>query len=978
MVALRRFLKMALPLAILLSCACSAYGQEASADQAKVLLEKGIAQYNSFDFTSAQASLLKVDRSKLADPDKKTLDDYLTKVNPAIKGNAEAMEAFKSAEAALKANDLNKARDGFAKAAGSKYLADPMKKDATAQLALVDNKIKLAAAAKPAPTPTPTPAKPAVVKPVAVVAPVAPVPVPAAPVVVPVKPAVTVVAPPVGGEPAILTRLGQANRVSHDQAMVDYNKAMARSSELANAAKSDSDFAAASDAARVAQNVLDANKMYFTADEYKNLMTRATDQVTWVEQQKTRWEATQVQRQRAEIEQVKREQEIRALQDRKIKIDQLTATADRLYKERDFERALEITDQIRTLDPANCWANRCYNLLQNNMMLKKEGEANNTRAFETQKQMVDLRESEIPWYNIINYPRDWRALTANRDRFGPSATGETDIDRIVNEKLRKKINKLDFADIPFDGVIQFMREISNANIDVNWTALTSAGIDRATSKVTVHLTDVTFDKALRVILSGLGTGNLSYMVNDGVITISTKEDLNLHTQVRVYDISDLIIRVPNFTAPRLDLNSSGNQSGNNGGGGGGSIFGDTNSSSGGQNGGSNNQGEDNFPKKSEIITGLIASITETVDPTSWKVNGGTVGAMKEVNSRLVVTQTADNQAAIVNLLAQLREMQSLQIAIEARFISVSSGFLETIGLNLDVFFNIGSSLGGNVIRDPATGAIVGPKDPWTGAIVPNNSSPSGWGPDPDSSGTNNHWTPIPIIQNHRTFANMIGRGTGIGAEVTAPAISSSGTFLDDVQVNYLIEATQADSRTRTLTAPRVTIFNTQRAYVTVGTMQAYVSEFEPVVSDNAVALRPTIAFVPTGSLLDVEGTVSADRRYVTLTVRPQVSVLNSLTSLSFGAGPTAGTIQLPNVTIQQLETTVYVPDGGTLLVGGQKLASQLEREEGVPILSKVPVINRLFTNRGMQRDEQTLLILIKPKIIIPLEEETRAFPPGNI
>jgi type II secretory pathway component GspD/PulD (secretin) len=62
-----------------------------------------------------------------------------------------------------------------------------------------------------------------------------------------------------------------------------------------------------------------------------------------------------------------------------------------------------------------------------------------------------------------------------------------------------------------------------------------------------------------------------------------------------------------------------------------------------------------------------------------------------------------------------------------------------------------------------------------------------------------------------------------------------------------------------------------------------------------------------------------------------------------------------------------VPDGGTLLIGGQKLSGEVEREMGVPVISKIPVVNRAFTNKGKIRDEQTLLILIKPKIIL-LEE----------
>jgi general secretion pathway protein D len=70
---------------------------------------------------------------------------------------------------------------------------------------------------------------------------------------------------------------------------------------------------------------------------------------------------------------------------------------------------------------------------------------------------------------------------------------------------------------------------------------------------------------------------------------------------------------------------------------------------------------------------------------------------------------------------------------------------------------------------------------------------------------------------------------------------------------------------------------------------------------------------------------------------------------------------------------VSVPDGGTLLVGGEKIIGNSEVEVGVPILSKIPGLNRLFTNRAMEKDEKTLLVLVRPKIIIQSEIEQNLF-----
>ena len=146
-------------------------------------------------------------------------------------------------------------------------------------------------------------------------------------------------------------------------------------------------------------------------------------------------------------------------------------------------------------------------------------------------------------------------------------------------------------------------------------------------------------------------------------------------------------------------------------------------------------------------------------------------------------------------------------------------------------------------------------------------------------------------------------------------------------------------------------------------------------------MRPIVGFVPTGTVMDVEATVSADRRYVTMTIRPQVAQLavSPPRSVPFSVGSgigvqTSAEIELPEVALKDLQTTISCPDGGTLLLGGQKLAGEVEREVGPPVLSKVPVLNRFFTARGTTRDERTLLILVKPRIIIQREYESEAFP----
>jgi type II secretory pathway component GspD/PulD (secretin) len=146
-----------------------------------------------------------------------------------------------------------------------------------------------------------------------------------------------------------------------------------------------------------------------------------------------------------------------------------------------------------------------------------------------------------------------------------------------------------------------------------------------------------------------------------------------------------------------------------------------------------------------------------------------------------------------------------------------------------------------------------------------------------------------------------------------------------------------------------------------------------------VAVTPNPVALPTGASLQVQATVSADKKYVTMNLTPAVTELLSLARFNTSGGVAGGAaqdtfIQLPETQLQMIQTTVSVPDGGTLLFGGMKKTAEIDTEAGVPILSKIPVLKRLYSNRTLVKDEQVLLILVKPTIIIQSEMEDRAFP----
>src|SRR5207302_7014511 len=121
--------------------------------------------------------------------------------------------------------------------------------------------------------------------------------------------------------------------------------------------------------------------------------------------------------------------------------------------------------------------------------------------------------------------------------------------------------------------------------------------------------------------------------------------------------------------------------------------------------------------------------------------------------------------------------------------------------------------------------------------------------------------------------------------------------------------------------------------------------------------------------LTLQAVVTHDRRYVQLTLSPVITrVEDSGRSFQSVAGIT---LQQPVTSTITVATTVMVPDGGTILVGGLKTMQEQRREFGPPILSKIPYLNRLFRNQSYGKSATSLMFMVTPRIIINEEEEEK-------
>lgn len=680
-----------------------------------------------------------------------------------------------------------------------------------------------------------------------------------------------------------------------------------------------------------------------------------------------------------------REQQRQQARDRERRINENIDRIRALQQERKYREALQVIDEVLFLDPNNPTALLLREILRDVVVFVEFNQIQGEKNWNAAQQTLDNERAMVMPTGVMDYPTDWPKKTFTRGEL--SAYSEPPENRRVLSDLATRTMPANFQDHRFEDVLTFFQAITRLDMDVDWESLNSIGVTKD-SLVTLKLTKVSAEDLLTRVLRRVSTDQFSlanWWVENGVLTIASDEALRKNRSLVIYNIQDLLFDIPNYLeVPQIDLQSVLQQ----GQGGGQTPFNDA-----------QDQDDADRPTREEKIRQIVDILQQNVDFEGWRDNGGETGTLQELNGSLIITNTPRNHREIVGLLSKLREIRNMQINVETKFLLVNQSWFEQIAFDVDLvlnannnqfraargndpsvqpgdFFNFESTGGGTRgLQRSITGQ--GPVAGQAGPIMNDDRT---------SQAVVNArgWSPIGAGSNSSGLTSLLAEGD-FAAQIlgAAPALGIAGQFLDDIQVDFLIQATQADKRTVQLTAPRLTFTNGQTANIYVVTQQAFVSDLNPITGDSAVGFDPEVEAVSEGVTLLVEGVISADRRYVTLNVDAGVGRIDGFAQQAVSAvaggqlvnsADTQSFIQLPTVTVTRVRTTATVPDEGTILLGGQRLVTEVEVETGVPVLSKIPIINRFFTNRLESKEEQTLLILLKPTVLIQTEEEEKSFP----
>ena len=172
-------------------------------------------------------------------------------------------------------------------------------------------------------------------------------------------------------------------------------------------------------------------------------------------------------------------------------------------------------------------------------------------------------------------------------------------------------------------------------------------------------------------------------------------------------------------------------------------------------------------------------------------------------------------------------------------------------------------------------------------------------------------------------------------------------------VSVTLNALQTSGVTNTLASPRIRARNKEKAKILIGSRVPVITSSTALLS-NGTANSSSVQYLDVGLTLEVQPTVYLDGD-VAIKVGLEVS---SITNTVVVQGTQAYTIGTRNA-----NTLLRLKDGETQILAGLIQDSDTRNSAGIPGLSEIPLVGRLFGSHNSDREKNEIVLSITPRII---------------
>lgn len=643
-------------------------------------------------------------------------------------------------------------------------------------------------------------------------------------------------------------------------------------------------------------------------------------------------EAEKQRRRRLAYEALQAEQE-QSLHQQEMLINSQLISATAAFDRADYEAAQDFAKSVLELDRHNPRALEILDASEDAAREYADRLFIQKRREEFNRWRNEMEKVRIPYSEIFTDPdpEHWAAISELRGTRNSLGIGTINPEIVaLNEKLDTTRMDAEYED---KTIIEVANNLSFAyDIPISVDPEVAQELDDNADYVNITgLRDITVKSFLNVLVEQVGD-ELAWTYRNGRVYITKLEKAAGEPVTRIHPIQDLTFKLTDFKGTNIREIALPGEAGDDNES---TIF--------------NSELDQVTIIDPEEILNLVRENIATSDAENWDlVDAYNLDFVD--NNNLLVIHTEKVQAEVAQFLDDLRAFSTSMVTLESRFFAISDLFIEEIGTDLRGLEPTGP-FADEFALDAANN---------TGDITQGLDNLGDGESDATAGAFYSDVDQIYALHSENFFGDPLG---SLISTVGGGAFEFS--IFDDTSINIVLNLVSKSENATEITAPTVSVYNTQRAFVTVVNQVSFVQDFEVDVATNAFIADPVIGIAQEGIVLDVRPTISYDRKYITLDVQSTVAELErpfpTITTL-LGPNGSPVTFAIPTLRVQDAQTTVVVPDGGAVILGGFKYVRYKNRTAESPWFADIPVLGFFFREKGLADEVTDLIIVIRAKI----------------
>jgi general secretion pathway protein D len=191
--------------------------------------------------------------------------------------------------------------------------------------------------------------------------------------------------------------------------------------------------------------------------------------------------------------------------------------------------------------------------------------------------------------------------------------------------------------------------------------------------------------------------------------------------------------------------------------------------------------------------------------------------------------------------------------------------------------------------------------------------------------------------------------------VSGPPVSTAsiGT-LNSESYGVVLNMIAKMGKTRILSNPHIAVVNNQEAKILIGTNQPYATSTTTTPGSGASTTAESVNFIEVGVKLRVTPTIHDDG-FITMKIHPEVSSVTD----TYESNNTT----VPIVETSEVDTTVRVKNGVTIIIGGLIKDETSHIKDKIPVLGDVPMLGKLFRREQRNIRKTETVVFLTPHIM---------------